>query len=108
MNTNIRRIGVFFLVAFAILIADVTYWQVIDASNLQSRSDNGRLFQQAQLVQRGFILDRNGVVLAGRSIDPTGTVHRTYADPSLSQVIGYDDTRYGKTELEKAYDPYLA
>ena len=108
MNTNVRRIGIFFLVAFAILIADVTYWQVIDASNLQSRSDNGRLFQQAQHVQRGFILDRNGVVLAGRSIDPTGIVHRTYADPSLSQVIGYDNTRYGKTELEKAYDPYLA
>lgn len=107
MNTNVRRLGAFFLAAFAIIIADVTYWQVIDASSMQARSDNYRLQTQAARVRRGIIYDRNGTVLAGRTIDARGFVHRYYADPSLSQVIGYDSDRFGKSELEKSYDSYL-
>ncbi|MGI8826487.1 MAG: peptidoglycan D,D-transpeptidase FtsI family protein [Chloroflexota bacterium] len=107
MNANIRRLGLFFLVAFAIILIDLTYWQVIDASNMATRSDNQRLTIEANQVRRGLILDRNGVVLAGRVVDANGIVHRTYADPSLSQVIGYDSPRYGRSELEKTYDDYL-
>lgn len=108
MNTNIRRLGLFFLVAFAIIVGDVTYWQVIDASSLQARPDNPRLRLQAAVVRRGLIFDRNGALLAGRIVDSQGFVHRTYADPSLSHVIGYDSPRYGRSELERTYDAYLA
>src|SRR5579859_7608841 len=107
MNANIRRLGVFFLVAFAVIIIDLTYWQVFDAASLQARTDNPRLRYAAIHVRRGFILDRNGTVLAGRSIDQFGVVHRTYSDPSLSQVIGYSSQRYGESELEASYDSYL-
>ena len=107
MNTNIRRLGIFFLVAFAIMVTDVTYWQVIDASRLAARPDNPRLRLQASKVQRGLIVDRNGTVLADRRIAADGTVSRVYNDPSLSQVIGYDSPRYGKSELESTYDAYL-
>lgn len=107
MNGNIRRLGIFFLVAFVIIIADVTYWQVIDASNLQSRADNPRLTLQESRIRRGFIYDRNGAVLANRTVDAQGFVHRFYTDPTLSQVIGYDNPRYGKSGLEAAFDPYL-
>ena len=107
MNANIRRLGIFFLFAFGIILIDVTYWQVIDASNLQARPDNPRLRLEAERVQRGLILDRNGVLLAGRSVDAQGFVHRYYQDPTLSAVIGYDSARYGKSELEKSYDSYL-
>jgi peptidoglycan glycosyltransferase len=107
MNTNIRRLAVFFLVAFGIILADVTYWQVIDAANITARPDNPRLLLQAEKVRRGFIYDRNGTALAIRSIDSNGFVHRSYSDPSLSQVIGYDSPRYGKSGVERAYDPYL-
>ncbi len=108
MNKNIRRLGVFFLVAFAIIIGDVTYWQVIDAANVTARPDNQRLRIQASQVRRGLILDRNGVVLADRTIDARGFVHRVYADPSLSQAIGYDSQIYGKSGLEASFDPYLS
>lgn len=107
MNANIRRLGLFFLTAFAVIVVDVTYWQVIDASTMQNRPDNYRLQTQAARVQRGIIRDRNGIVLAGRTIDAQGFVHRYYTDPTLSQVIGYDSQRYGKSELEKTYDGYL-
>lgn len=107
MNTNIRRLGIFFLLAFGIMVLDVTYWQVIDASNLQARPDNRRLGLQAARVRRGYIYDRNGTVLAGRTIDAHGFVHRTYSDPSLSQVIGYDSPRYGRSELEQTFNAYL-
>lgn len=108
MNTNIRRLALFFLVAFAIIVLDVTYWQVLDASTLVSRPDNRRLTLQAERVRRGLIFDRSGVLLAGRTIDSNGIVHRYYTDPSLSQTIGYDSPRYGKSSLEAAYDPYLS
>jgi peptidoglycan glycosyltransferase len=108
MNANIRRLGLFFLVAFAIIVGDVTYWQVIDASDMTARPDNPRLQLAAAQVRRGLILDRNGTVLANRSVDSSGIVHRSYTDPSLSEVIGYDSPRYGKSELEKSYDAYLS
>jgi peptidoglycan glycosyltransferase len=108
MNANIRRLGLFFLIAFAIIVGDVTYWQVLDASTMTARPDNPRLQLQAAQVRRGLILDRNGMALADRSVDAAGTVHRVYSDPSLSQVIGYDSPRYGKSELEKSYNAYLS
>ncbi len=107
MNTNIRRLGIFFLLAFGIMLGGLTYWQVIDASAIQARSDNPRLQLQASRVRRGRILDRNGTVLADRTIDAQGVVHRTYSDPTLSPVIGYDSPRFGKSELEKSYDSFL-
>lgn len=108
MNANIRRLGIFFLIAFALILGDVTYWQVIDASSMQARADNPRLQLQAERVLRGRILDRNGTVLADRTVDAQGVVHRTYSDESLSQVIGYDSQRFGESELERTYDDYLA
>lgn len=108
MNRNIRRLGLFFLVAFAVILLDVTYWQVIDASSLVSRPDNSRLIGQAEHVRRGLIFDRTGALLAGRRIDANGVVHRYYTDPALSEVIGYDSLRYGKTEIERSYDKYLS
>lgn len=96
------------MIAFGIIVADVTYWQAIDASNLAARADNPRLAYQANRVQRGLIYDRNGVLLAGRTVDAQGVVHRYYTDPSLSQIIGYDSPRYDKTGLEKSYDGYLS
>lgn len=106
MNRNIRRLGIFFLAAFAVILADVTYWQAIDASSLVARPDNPRLRLQAEKVRRGLIYDRNGILLAGRTISH-GVVQRYYTDPSLSQVIGYDSLRYGRSELEASYNQYL-
>lgn len=108
MNTNIRRLGIFFLAAFLIIVADVTYWQVIDASSLVARPDNPRLAIQAAQVRRGYIYDRNGALLANRIIGPGGFVQRSYTDASLSQVIGYDSPRYGKSGLEQTFDSYLS
>ncbi len=107
MNTNIRRLGLFFLIAFGVILAGLTYWQIIDATAMTARGDNPRLRLAAARVQRGRIYDRNGVVLADRTIDLQGFVHRTYSDPTLSPVIGYDSPRYGKSELEQSYDSYL-
>jgi peptidoglycan glycosyltransferase len=107
MNRNIRRLGAFFLVMFAVMVADLTYWQVIDASSMQARPDNQRLLLQAQRIRRGNIYDRNGVLLAGRTLNSNGTVGRYYSDPSLSHVIGYNSIRFGTSELERTYNSYL-
>ena len=108
MNANIRRLGLFFLATFLVIIGGITYWQVIDASSLTNRPDNRRVIRAASMVRRGFIYDRNGRILADRSIDANGFVHRSYRDPALSQLIGYDSVRYGKSGLEASYDSYLS
>lgn len=107
MNSNIRHLGTFFLIVFAIIVGDLTYWQVIDASGMTSRPDNPRLRLAAATTRRGLIFDRNGTLLAGRTIDANGFVHRYYTDPTLSPVIGYDSDRYGMSELEQADNAYL-
>src|SRR5579875_2275060 len=106
MNANIRHLSIFFLVAFAIILADVTYWQVLDASAMYNRPDNPRLVLQAREVRRGLIYDRTGRVLAQR-VTTNGYIHHYLTDPSLSQVIGYDSERYGTSELENSYNKYL-
>jgi penicillin-binding protein A len=108
MNANIRRLGFFFIAAFAVVIAGLTYWQVLDAGSITARADNKRLIRQEEFIQRGRILDRNGVVLADRTQQAGGVVGRTYADPSLSQVLGYSSIRLGKTGIESTFDDYLS
>lgn len=58
-------------------------------------------------IQRGRILDRNGVVLAEDHGTP-GNFSRVYTMPSLSQTIGYASTlRTGIMGLEATYNKQL-
>ena len=54
-------------------------------------------------VQRGAILDRNGVVLA-----QTQNGRRTYPNPDLGQIVGFQSRLLGTTGIENSYDSYLS
>jgi peptidoglycan glycosyltransferase len=59
-------------------------------------------------VQRGDILDRNGVVLA-ESVQAGGVFHRRYPVSSTAYVCGfYSPLRYGLAGIEAAFDDELS
>jgi peptidoglycan glycosyltransferase len=54
-------------------------------------------------VQRGNIVDRNGVVLA-----TTQSGRRSYPNPDMGQIVGFASRLYGNSGVEDSYDTYLS
>jgi peptidoglycan glycosyltransferase len=101
----VSQLAIFFVAGFLLLSVALVYWQVIRAVDVGQSPSNPRSVQAERTVARGKILDRNGVVLAQN--DPSQPGVRQYTLDSLSNVIGYDSTRYGRADLEAAFNPYL-
>ena len=106
MIPNIRRLGGYLLLAFAVVSGGVTWWQVVDAQQLAARPDNPQVIAARRSALRGTIFDTRGVPLATSRV-VSGLSRRTYVDPAFSHVIGYASLRYGTTGLESAYDDLL-
>ena len=104
---NIRRLGVYLLLSFAIVSVGLSYWQVVDAQALASRPDNPQVVQARRTALRGTIFDAQGKVLASTTVTD-GLARRAYADPAFSHVIGYASLRFGTTALERAWDDILS
>ena len=66
MNTRIKIIWVFFLLAFITLIVRLFYWQVIKAKELSSQAKRQYQVGYSITAPRGNILASDGSILAGR------------------------------------------
>ena len=104
--TNVRRLGVFLMLAFAVVSGSITWWQVVEADNLATRTDNPEVIAARRSLPRGTIFDANGQVLASSEVID-GLSRRTYADPAFTHVIGYSSLRFGSTGLERAFEDIL-
>ena len=104
--TNVRRLGLYLMLAFAVVSASMTWWQVIQAHALSTRPDNPEVIAARQTLLRGTIFDANGVPLATSSL-VNGLSVRTYADTAFTHVIGYSSHRYGTTGIERAFEDLL-
>lgn len=104
---NVRRLGVYLLVSFAIVSGGLSYWQVVDAQALAARPDNPQVVEARRSALRGTIFDAQGRVLASTELIG-GLARRSYADPAFSHVIGYASLRFGTTALERAWDDILS
>jgi peptidoglycan glycosyltransferase len=107
MAANIRRLGVYLVVGFAIVSLGLGYWAVIDAPTLAARADNPEVITARRSAPRGTIFDASGGVIASTTVTD-GLAVRTYTDPAFSHVVGYASLRYGTTGLEEAYDDILS
>lgn len=94
----------FFLMSLAVITG---VWTVLRADELRAYLTNPRRILAETRIQRGRILDRNGVLLAGISIDNRGYVKRVYPAPEAAPVIGYNTLQYGVSGIEAACDPRL-
>jgi len=106
IGTNIRRLGLYLVLSFALVSGGLAYWQVVDAQQLAARSDNPLVIQAHRTALRGTIFDVRGKPLASTRI-VNGLAQRTYTDAAFSHVIGYASLRYGTTAVERAWDDIL-
>ncbi len=76
------------------------------ASALLARSDNPRLIEAEQRIQRGKILDRNGAILA-QNIGPPEDQERRYPMPGSGPAVGYYSLTHGTSGAEDGFDAAL-
>lgn len=107
MTGNVRRLGGYLLLAFAIVSGGLTWWQVLDAQALATRPDNPEVLVARERAPRGSIFDARGRLLASTAV-VNGIARRTYLDRAFAHVIGYASIRYNTTGIERAYDDILS
>ena len=110
MNKQLRRLGAAIMVLIVLLLANLTYLQVIKAPELRADPNNRRTLLEEYSRQRGQITAAGGVVLA-RSI-PSGDAlryQRVYPGGAMyNPITGYYSTVYGATGIEKSQNSILS
>jgi peptidoglycan glycosyltransferase len=112
MERQIRQLAVALGLLFLILLAQITHIQVIAAERLAEDPANAarQLIAEYQ-VDRGDILAADGRTVLATSKRSRGALRfeRRYPLGALTaHVTGYYSIVYGRSELEQAYDDYLA
>ncbi len=108
LGNRLTLLVTFFTLLFAALIANLTYIQVIKASDYQQMSNNNHTIAKSAYVQRGAILTSDGVTLAESLKQADGTYVRTYPQGSLAaHTVGYLSTQYGATGIEASMNESL-
>lgn len=99
MKNSIRRIFWVMCICLFALIFYVARLVLVERESISTNSYNLRLRYENQNLQRGDILDRNGVVLATSVKNDNGDYVRSYPKGSLmAHVTGYSTK--GKTGIE--------
>ncbi len=99
-------IQVGFSLAWCALALVAAWWTIYRAPTLVARSDNPRRSLDSRFVERGAILDRNGIVLA-ESIGTAGAFDRAYHYAQAAPVTGFDSSIYGQAGIESSMDTTL-
>lgn len=108
MTAPIQKLTYALLGAFTAVALALGYWNIAEGSMLLARSDNPRRVLDELRIRRGEILDRNGTVIAGSTLDPeTDFLTRTYVYPEAAPAVGYYSQRYGTAGIEAAFDELL-
>ncbi len=104
--TNVRRLGLYLMLSFAIVSGSLVWWQVVQAQALATRADNPEVIAARRSLLRGTIFDATGQVLAQSEL-VEGVSTRLYTDPDFTHVIGYASFRFGSTGIERAFEDLL-
>lgn len=108
LSNRLTALVTFFTILFALLIANLTYIQVIKASDYQSMPSNNHTIARSARVQRGAIITSDGVTLAESVKQADGTYLRSYPAGSLAaHTVGYLSTQYGATGVESTMNNAL-
>jgi penicillin-binding protein A len=109
MNTPLRRVGLAMLAMVVLLLAHLTYIQMVKADDYRSDSRNRRVLLEEYSRQRGKILTSDEVIIANvKQTSGSQQFQRTYANgPMYAPVTGFYSIRYGATGLEYAENEIL-
>jgi peptidoglycan glycosyltransferase len=113
MDRQIRRLGIAFVVLFAVLFGQIAYVQVVAADRIANDPANfTRQIIAEYQTQRGPILASNSVILAQSVEAPESSIfryERQYPQATLyGSITGYYSRVFGRTGLEQAMQPYLS
>jgi peptidoglycan glycosyltransferase len=112
MSRELRQLAIAMACLFCLLVAQVTYVQVVEANRLANNPANAERQLIAEYrVLRGPILASNGTTVLAYSKHSPGTLvyQRHYTDgPLYSSVTGYYSLLFGRSGLESAENSYLA
>jgi penicillin-binding protein A len=111
VNRAIRQVGIAVTVLILILVAQLTYFQVVDAKRLANDPRNVRKTLDAYNQARGQILTADGEIVA-RSVPVPGDsdfkYQREYPLGGLfAQISGYQSFLQGNTGTEASYNRNL-
>lgn len=109
MNGPIRRLAIGLFGAMGLLVAAVSWFQVVRADQLTLDPRNPRPALSERGKERGLITTADGTVVA-RSAQEEGSREflREYPfGPEYAHVVGYSSFLVGETGLEAAYDSEL-
>ena len=104
MNGPIRRIAGFMLVAFGLLLLNVTYIQAIATSKYRDNPLNPRVAASISGKERGLIVTSDGTVLARSIADPDDPSRFAREYPEVApyaQVVGVSSLLFGDEGLER-------
>ena len=117
MGRRIRWLGVFMVVCFGLVVAQLVNIQLVKGKQLTDSPQNPRVAATRDVNPRGEILAEDGTVLAKSVPTPAGTDRADYAydyirqypdGPLFSGITGYDSIlNYGLTDIEAEYNSYL-
>lgn len=108
LGNRLTRLITIFTVLFALLIANLTYIQVIEAHDIQEMPSNNHTIRKTAYVQRGAIITSDGQTLAESLAREDGTYVRTYPHGSVAaHTVGYISTQYGATGIEMSMNDTL-
>lgn len=109
MNAPLRRVSLAVMVMVALLLANLTYIQVIKADQLRADPRNVRTTLEEYSRQRGQIIAVGGAQLAvSEATNDRLRFQRKYPQgPMYAPITGYYSTLYGSTGLERAADDVL-
>jgi peptidoglycan glycosyltransferase len=112
MERQVRQLALALAVLFVILVAQVTYIQVVSADRLAENPANAKRQLIAEYeVARGQILAADGRTVLALSKRSPGELRfeRRYPQGQLNgYVTGYYSFVYGRSRLEERFNEYLA
>jgi peptidoglycan glycosyltransferase len=109
VNKPLRRVGLTMMVMVLLLLANLTYVQVINADTYANNPANRRSVMEEYGRQRGQIVSATGTILAN-SVETKDAQHylRVYKNgPEYAPVTGYYSSIFGATGIERAEDDVL-
>jgi peptidoglycan glycosyltransferase len=110
VDTNLRRLGLFFMALFLALVANVSYQQVITSADVAGNNANPRKLAREYSIARGRILAADGQTVLAESVPAEGPIafERYYAGgAAYAHMVGYDSPQFGRSGLEAAYNEAL-
>jgi peptidoglycan glycosyltransferase len=108
VNTPVRRIAIAVMAMILLLMANLTYVQVVKAGDYRSDPRNQRVLLAEYSRKRGQISAEGQIVASSVETDDRLRYLRQYADgPVFAPITGYYSQTYSSSGIERAADAVL-